>query len=388
MSRLTTARPRAAVAATAALAAALAAVGVSQQPAAAAAAPSISKEAFGTFEGRTVHRYTLSNATGMKARILTYGGIIQSLEVPDREGRLANVTLGFGSVKEYVAGSPYFGAIIGRYANRLAGGRFTLDGKTYQVPTNDGPNSLHGGPRGFDERLWSATEVRRGDSVGVTLRYTSPDGEMGFPGTMKVAVTYLLTPSNGLRMEYDATTDKATVVNLTNHAYFNLRGEGSGSTYDHRLQIDANQFTPVDPTLIPTGEFRNVAGTPFDFRTPTRIGDRIRQGTEQLQRGLGYDHNWVLTDKPGLRVAAKAYEPRSGRLLTVTTTEPGLQFYSGNFLDGSLTGTSGRAYRQGDAFTLETQHFPDAPNHPEFPSTVLRPGERFRSTTVYGFSTQ
>ena len=356
--------------------------------ASAATTPSITKERFGTFNDRAVYRYTLTNASGMRARILTYGGIIQSLDVPSSTGRLANVVLGFNDVDSYVAGSPYFGAIIGRYANRLANGEFTIDGTQYQVPTNDGPNALHGGPRGFDTRLWAPTEIRRGSSVGLELRYTSRDGEMGFPGTTQVKVTYLLTPSNGLRMEYDATTDKATVVNLTNHAYFNLRGEGSGTAYGHELQINADRYTPINSTLIPTGEIAPVTGTPFDFRTPTTIGSRIRQSNQQLVIAQGYDHNWVLNrPSTGLTVAAKARDPRSGRTLTVSTTEPGLQFYSGNFLDGTLVGTSGRIYRQGDAFTLETQHFPDSPNHPNFPSTLLRPGQAFHSVTVYGFST-
>jgi aldose 1-epimerase len=355
-----------------------------------ATTPGITREPFGQVGGKTVYRYTLSNAAGVKARILTYGGIIQSLDVPDRNGQMANVVLGFNDVGSYVAKSPYFGALIGRYANRLAGGKFTIDGKTYQVPTNDGPNSLHGGPKGFDKRLWTPTAVRRGATVGLKLHYTSPDGEMGFPGTMQVDVTYLLTPDNGLRMEYAATTDKATVVNLTNHAYFNLGGEGSGSTYDEQLQINASRYTPIDTTLIPTGYIAPVASTPFDFRTPTTIGERIRQGNQQLVRAQGYDHNWALDRRPGdsLQVAAKAYDPSNGRLLTVSTTEPGLQFYSGNFLDGTLVGTGGHVYRQGDAYTLETQHFPDSPNHKNFPSTVLRPGDVFRSTTIYGFSAQ
>ena len=358
--------------------------------AAAGTGPSISREPFGDFHGRAVYRYTLTNEHGVRARILTYGGIIQSLDVPDRNGRLANVVLGFNDVDTYVSSSPYFGAIIGRYANRLAGGKFTVDGTTYKVPANDGPNALHGGPRGFDERMWHPTEVRRGDSVGVKLHYTSSDGEMGFPGTMQVDVTYLLTPDDGLRMEYTATTDKATVVNLTNHAYFNLAGEGSGSAYDEELQINAGRYTPIDPTLIPTGAIASVAGTPFDFRTPTTIGARIRNGGTQLVRAQGYDHNWALDagQTTSLKTAAIAYERGSGRTLTVRTTEPGLQFYSGNFLDGTLTGTGGHVYRQGDAYTLETQHFPDSPNHPNFPSTVLRPGQTFRSTTVYAFGTR
>ena len=335
-------------------------------------AQSVGREAWGMVGDQAVYRYTLTNANGANARILNYGGIIQSLSVPDSEGLLRNVVLGFDNVDAYVAGSPYFGAIIGRYANRLAGGQFTLDGETYQVPLNDGPNALHGGPEGFDKRVWEVVEESSTDS-SITLRHVSEAGEMGFPGRLVVTVTYTLTDDDDLRMDYEATTDAPTVVNLTNHAYFNLEGEGTGSIYDHELQINASSFTPVDATLIPTGEIAPVEGTPFDFTEPHTIGERIRTGDEQILVGQGYDHNWVL-------------DPESGIVLDVTTTEPGLQFYSGNFLDGTLVGTSGSVYRQGDAFTLETQHFPDSPNQPEFPSTVLRPGETFASSTVYGFS--
>jgi aldose 1-epimerase len=343
---------------------------------------------WGTTGGKQVIRYTLKNSHGMRVRILTYGGIIQSLSVPDRHGHAKNVVLGFDNLADYVTKSPYFGALIGRYANRIANGTFTLDGKTYSLPINDEPNTLHGGTKGFDKRIWAAKPFTKKKSAGVVLSYTSPDGEMGFPGTLKTQVTYTLNQKNQLRMDYRATTSAPTVVNLTNHAYFNLHGEGSGSIYGQKLKINAKRYTPINKYLIPTGKIAKVAGTPLDFRHKTSIGKRIRKDNQQLIFARGYDHNWVLTRKgSGLQRAARAWDPKSGRILTVTTTEPGLQFYSGNFLDSTLVGTSGRMYRQGDAFTLETQHYPDSPNHANFPSTVLRPGQQFRSSTIYGFST-
>jgi len=351
--------------------------------------PTVSRAPWGkTPDGTPVERYTVKNSHGMTVRILSYGGIIQSLQAPDRRGHKANVVLGFDNLQDYVDKSPYFGAIIGRYANRIAKGTFTLDGTTYRLPVNDGPNTLHGGTKGFDKIVWTATTFTTPKTAGVVLRHTSPDGDMGFPGKLTTQVTYTLDQKNQLRMDYRATTDAPTVINLTNHAYFNLAGEGSGDIYDHRLKIWAKSYTPVDKTLIPTGEIAKVAGTPFDFRRSTAIGDRIREDDQQLIYGLGYDHNWVLdrSSGTGLQRAARARDPQSGRILTVSTTEPGLQFYSGNFLDSTLVGTSGRMYRQGDAFTLETQHYPDSPNQPNFPSTVLRPGEEFRSSTIYGFS--
>jgi aldose 1-epimerase len=353
-------------------------------------APSISREVFGSTDEGTVLRYTLTNGEGMRVRILTYGGIIQSIEVPDRRGRLANVALGFDNLADYVAKNPYFGTITGRYANRIALGTFTLDGVTYHLPINNPPNSLHGGTVGFDKHIWDTTPFRHDGEVGLVMTHTSPDGDQGYPGTMHATVTYTLTRTNGIRMEYRATTDKPTVVNLTNHTYFNLAGEGSGTIEDHVLQLIAHRYTPVDATLIPTGEIAPVAGTPLDFTRPTAIGARIRDAFPQLVIGRGYDHNWVLDRRtgPGLSLAARAVEPRSGRVLSVLTTEPGIQFYSGNFLDGTLVGTSHRMYRQGDGFALETQHFPDSPNHPNFPSTVLRPGQTYQTTTVFQFGAQ
>jgi aldose 1-epimerase len=350
--------------------------------------PSISKKHFGTLpDGTGVDIYTLTNG-GLRVKILNYGGIIQSISAPDRRGRTANVALGFDNLTDYVERSPYFGSITGRYANRIARGRFTLDGVTYQLATNNDPNHLHGGNVGFDKRVWQATEVRGRDSVGLRLTYTSPDGEEGYPGTLRTTVTYTVTRDAAIRMDYRATTDKPTIVNLTNHSYFNLAGEGSGDILGHRLRLNADHYTPVDSTLIPTGEIAPVAGTPFDFRRSHTIGERIRSSHPQIVIGQGYDHNFVLDrEAGGLAPAARVHEPNSGRVLSIRTTEPGIQFYSGNFLDGTLVGTSGRVYRQSDGFALETQHFPDSPNKPEFPSTVLRPGQVYQTTTVYEFST-
>jgi len=354
---------------------------------------SISSEAWGSTTEGAVQRWTLKNRHGVRVRILTYGGILQSIEVPDRHGRLANVSLGFNNLADYVAKSPYFGCITGRYANRIAKGKFTLDGTTYQLPINNDPNSLHGGTVGFDKHIWSATPFRHHGDVGLVMRFTSPDGDQGYPGRLAATVTYTLTEGNGIRMNYKAITNKATIVNLTNHSYFNLQGEGTGSIEDHKLFLNSSRYTPVDSTLIPTGELARVGGTPMDFRHATAVGKRIRDGFDQLVIGRGYDHNWVLDRRhsgsgAGLELAARLTDPTSGRVLSVLTTEPGIQFYSGNFLDGTLVGTSGRMYRQGDGLALETQHFPDSPNHANFPSTVLRPGQVYQTTTVYQFGVE
>ncbi|GGQ62628.1 aldose epimerase family protein [Streptomyces pilosus] len=337
-------------------------------------------------DGTKVHSWSLENG-GTRMRVLSYGGIVQSLEIPDRRGRHANVSLGFDTLEEYVASSPYFGALIGRYGNRIGRGRFTLDGKEYQLSVNDGENSLHGGAQGFDKRVWDVEPFTRGSDVGLHLYYTAVDGEMGYPGTLRTKVTYTLTRGGDWRVDYEATTDKPTVVNLTSHVYWNLAGEGSGSVYDHELSIAASRYTPVDSGLIPTGELARVAGTPFDFRRAKPVGRDIRTAHQQVLYGQGFDHNWVLdkgiTTRP--EHAATLRDPASGRTLRIATGEPGLQFYSGNFLDGTLVGSGGRVYRQGDGLCLETQHFPDAPNRPSFPSTVLRPGETYRTTTVHSF---
>jgi aldose 1-epimerase len=346
---------------------------------------SVARADFGTTaEGEAVEVFTLTNPSGLRVQAISYGGIITSLETPDRQGALDDVVLGFDDLEPYLAGTPYFGAIIGRYGNRIAGGRFTLEGETYELATNDGPNHLHGGVRGFDKVVWRGEPFENDSTVGVAFTYTSPAGEEGYPGTLNARVTYTLTDRNELVVDYLATTDAPTPVNLTQHSYFNLAG--GGSILGHELMIDASAFTPVDSTLIPTGELRPVEGTPFDFRTPTAIGARIEQEHEQLANGLGYDHNFVLDRSgEGLAHAARVVEPTTGRTLDIHTTEPGIQFYSGNFLDGTITGKDGVVYEHRSGFCLETQHYPDSPNQPSFPSTVLRPGEEYRSRTIMTF---
>ena len=351
----------------------------------------VSREPFGEIEGRLIDRFTLANRHGLRVEVITYGGIIRAIWAPDRDGQLANVTLGFADLAGYLDhNDPYFGCIAGRYANRIARGVFALDGQTYQLPKNDGQNHLHGGVRGFDKRVWDAEEIREEGTAGVRLTRISPDGEEGYPGTLTAAVSYMLDDDNRLRIDYRAESDRPTIVNLTNHTYWNLGGEGTGNIEDHVLQLAASRYTPVDASLTPTGELASVTDTPFDFTTPTAIGARIRESHPQLLIGRGYDHNVVLDRKPGdsaLIEAATLRDAGSGRALTVWTTEPGIQVYSGGYLDGTLIGASGRTYRQGDGVALETQHFPDSPNQPRFPSTVLRPGEVYTSTTVFAFAT-
>jgi len=348
----------------------------------------VSKQPFGKMpDGTAVDVYTLSEGP-VEAKIINYGGIVVSLKVPDKAGKSDDIVLGFDSLDDYVkisnapAGNPFFGAIIGRYGNRIAKGKFTLDGKEYSLPINNPPNSLHGGPHGFNNVVWKGKQIPN----GVELTYLSKDGEAGYPGNLTATVRYTLANS-ALRIEYSATTDKDTVVNLTNHSYFNLAGQGHGDILNHMLTLHASRFTPVDSTLIPTGELRPVANTPFDFTKSTRVGERIEANDEQIQFGKGYDHNWVL-DSPGGKLfdAAEVYDSTTGRVLRVSTTEPGVQFYTGNFLDGTLKGKGGTTYVRRGALCLETQHFPDSPNHPKFPSTELKPGQRYHTVTVFSFS--
>jgi aldose 1-epimerase len=354
---------------------------------------------FGTLaDGRGVECFTLRNARGLEVRVMTYGAALVAVRAPDRNGALDDIVLGFDSLDAYVAHSPYFGATVGRYANRIANGRFTLDGVTYDLPRNNGPNTLHGGPLGFDKAAWDAEPFVTGQGAGVTFTHVSPDGDQGFPGTVHVRVTYTLTSGNTLVIDYAATTDRATPINLTNHAYFNLRGAGTGDILGHVVRIRASRYTPVDAALIPTGELASVEGTPFDFRRFTPIGARIDQPDPQLELAHGCDHNFVLdpcdhAGQPAGGVvelgsgppAAEVFEPVCGRTLSVWTTEPGVQFYTGNSLHGPLVGHGHRVYERRSGFCLETQHFPDSPNQPGFPSTVLRPGAEYRSRTVYGF---
>jgi aldose 1-epimerase len=359
--------------------------GPPEEPPRDASAPGIGREPFGTMpDGQAVERFRLTNAAGMTVETIGYGGIITSIRVPDRDGRMDDVVLGFDSLEGYLGENPFFGAIIGRYGNRIANGVFTLDGERYTLAKNNGPNHLHGGEKGFDKVLWQAEPVA-GQNAIAFIR-TSPDGEEGYPGNLTVRVTYTLTDRNELVVEYHATTDKATPVNLTQHSYFNLAGQASGDILGHELMLNADRYTPVSDTLIPTGELAPVEGTPFDFRTPTAIGARIDDAHPQITNGLGYDHNWVLNGASGdLRLAARVVDPTTGRTLEIATTEPGIQFYSGNFLDGSITGKGGAVYGHRTGFCLETQHFPDSPNQAAFPSTILRLGEEYRTRTVFTF---
>lgn len=368
-----------------------------RQASAAGGHPTISRAYFGTTDGTKVYRYTLTSGRGETVRILTYGGVIQSIDAPDRHGRTTDITLGFPTLQDYVTesspaagGGVYFGALVGRYANRIAKGTFTLDGTTYHVPVNNNGNSLHGGTVGFNEHIWTPTVSSTGDSVSLALRYVSPAGQMGYPGTLTTTATYTLTDHNALQLHFDATTDAPTVVNLTNHTYWNLAGEDSGTVYGQTMKINANGYTPTDATQIPTGQIAPVKGTPFDFTRAKPIGADISEDNQQLLYAQGYDHNWVL-DRPagdaGLVEAAQAADPASGRVLTIYTTQPGLQFYSGNFLDGTLVGTSGHIYRQSAGYALETQHFPNSPNQSSFPTTTLNPGQVYSQTTVWQLST-
>ncbi len=357
---------------------------------------SITKAAFGNMpDGTPIEIYTLKNSQGAEARIMTYGGIVQKLTMPDKSGNYADVVNGFDTLDgysntNYLSACPYFGALIGRFGNRIAGGQFTLDGQTYTLPQNDHGNTLHGGPQGFDKRVWKVVKADVGsDGPELELNYLSKDGEMGFPGNLNVFATYTLTDDNALKLVFTATTDKPTVLNLTHHTYFNLSGQGNGDILGDLVYINSDKTTAVDSHLIPTGEFLDVAGTPFDFRTPTTIGSRINDtnSSAQLSYGPGYDHNWVINNPPGqLGLQARVTDPNSGRVMEVWSDQPGLQFYTGNFLDGTLHGKDGKVYTRRSAFTMEPQDYPDAPNHPNFPSSVLRPGQTYHNTIEYKFS--
>lgn len=349
--------------------------------------PQITKSPFGSVGGQSVEIYSLKNSKGGECRIMTYGGTVVSLKVPDKNGKLGDIVLGFDTLADYQNAQGYLGALIGRYGNRIGKGIFSLDGKEYKLAVNNGANHLHGGLKGFDKVVWTASSSVQSDGAHLKLSYLSHDGEEGYPGNLNVNVEYVLTENNELKIVYSATTDKPTVVNLTNHAYFNLAGAGTGTILDHQLTLNADRFTPIDSGSIPIGELRSVKGTPFDFLKPTAIGARIGQDDEQLKFGSGYDHNYVINQNGNpLRLAATVYEPTTGRVMEVFTTEPGVQFYTGNFLDGSIKGKNGANYPRRSGFCLETQHFPDSPNKPNFPSVVLRPGETYSTTTIYKFS--
>lgn len=348
--------------------------------------PTLEHKPFGkTEDGTAVELFTLTNKHGMMVKIMTYGALVTEIHVPDRNGKVDDVVLGFDNLDAYLKGHPYFGAIIGRVANRIAKGKFTLDGKEYTLAVNNGPNSLHGGKKGFDKVVWKPAAIKVADGSGISFWYTSKDSEEGYPGTLTVGVTYTLTNDNELKIDYTATTDRSTPVNLTNHSYFNLAGTKGVNIHGHELEIMANQYTPTDDTLIPTGDLKDVHGTPLDFTKPTAIGARI---DELKGEPGGYDHNFVLTKSAQLRLAARVHEPTTGRVMEMYTTEPGVQFYSGNFLDGTLTGKKGVVYKKHFGFCLEAQHYPDSVNKPNFPSVILRPGETYKQTTVYKFLTK
>ncbi len=344
----------------------------------------VKKESFGMYQGKEVFLFTLTNKKGNVLKLASFGARITWIEVPDKEGIKDNVTFGFDTNEGMINGDPYFGAVVGRYANRIANGKFSLDGVEYSLPQNDGPNTLHGGPQGWHSVVWDGEILEGGEYPSVKFTYVSPDMEMGFPGTMKAEAVYTWTDDDEIIMDYKCSSDKKSVVNITNHAYFNLHGAGNGDILDHEVTIKASAFTPVDSVLIPTGELRPVTGTPFDFTTPHKIGERIGDDNEQLILGKGYDHNFVLDNKEDVDVVV--YDPVSGRVLEVITDQPGMQFYTGNFLDGSLIGHGDKAYKYRSGFCFESQHYPDSPNHPDFPTTVINPGETFTSRTIYRFS--
>lgn len=348
----------------------------------------IKKESFGkTTDGQDVDVFTLANKNGMSVKILNYGGMVTQMLVPDKTGKIADVVLGYADMKGVLSDKSYFGVLVGRYANRIGKGKFSIDGHEYSLAQNNNGNHLHGGIKGFDKVIWKAEPIKKSKSVSLKLSYLSKDGEEGYPGNLSVTVIYTLTESNELQMEYTATTDKKTVINLTNHAYFSLAGAGDGDILKHEVIINADRFTPVDANLITTGELTNVKGTPMDFTKPTAIGAHINDNYEQLKLGIGYDHNWVLNKKGNeLSLAAKVFEPTTGRVLEVLTTEPGIQFYTGNFLDGSAIGKDGKVYKHRYGFCLEAQHFPDSPNKLKFPSVILEPGKIYHTKTIYRFS--
>jgi aldose 1-epimerase len=363
-----------------------------EQASAMTSKPGVTRAPFGRMpDGTGIDLFTLTNGRGMEVRTIPFGAVIVSIRVPDRDGRVDDVVLGFDTLEGYLTKSRYFGAVAGRYANRIAKGRFVLDGRTYQLATNNGPNHLHGGLKGFDKVVWQADSFERDGNVGVVYTYASRDGEEGYPGALSARVIYTVTPASEIVIDYDAKTDKPTIVNLTQHTYFNLAGDGSGDILGHRLTIDADRFTPIDETLIPTGELAPVDDTPFDFRKPAAIGSRISADHPQLRNAKGYDHNFVINRAPGDASPAHAahlVDPKTGRTLDVSTTQPGMQFYSGNFLDGSAVGKAGHVYNHRSGLCLETQHFPDSPNHQNFPSTVVRPGQPFRSKTIFTFGVE
>jgi aldose 1-epimerase len=363
-------------------------VGCASMPTPTNTVGTISQAPFGkTADGTPVEIYTLRNARGCEARIMTYGGIVVSLKVPDKDGNFGDVVLGYDKFDDYVKNNPFFGALVGRYGNRIARGKFTLDGKEYTLAVNSGLNNLHGGPVGFDKRVWKATTLLTADGPALQLNLLSKNGDQGFPGNLNVTATYTLTADNGLLLNYTATTDKPTLCNLTQHSYFNLAGKGDVLNY--LVYINADKFTPVDNALIPTGELKPVEGTPFDFRKPTAVGARINADNEQIKFGSGYDHNWVVNKPLGkLGLVARVTDPTTGRVMEVLSTEPGVQFYTGNFLDGSITGKGGWVYQKRNGLCFEPQHYPDSPNHPQFPSAELKPGETYQNTILYRFSVQ